>query len=112
MTLDDSSLYDATEAEVLRDQAGNVVPITDDIGKPAPVPRRKFRKISVLESGDGQFYYVAQDRKGETLYTSETFTQRSDALRAARREHESRGGNFDYILEYTNAKGNTIKETL
>ena len=77
-----------------------------------PIPRKKFRKIGVREAEDGQFYYVACDRKGEVLYTSETFTQRSDALRAARREHEGRSEKFDYLLEYVNAKGNTIKETL
>jgi uncharacterized protein YegP (UPF0339 family) len=87
----------------------NVVPIDK---QNHAKPRRKFRKVVVKDSEDGQFYYVAQGRNGEPLYTSETFTTRADAVRAARREHEGRNEKFDYLLEYTNAKGNTIKETL
>lgn len=86
----------------------------DDVS-PAPEPsptKRAFRKVKVLPSEDGQFYYVAVDRKGEPLYTSETFTRRSSAVNAARREHEGRNERFDYVLEYENAKGYLVRETL
>ena len=91
------------------DDTSNIVHLEK---KPTRRPGKKFRKVKVLEADDGQFYYVAVDRKGEPLYTSETFTKRNDAIRAARREHEGRSENFDYILEYQTAKGNTVKETL
>lgn len=94
----------------------NVVPISDAANgtqtKVKPAPRKKFRKVKVLPSSDGQFYYVALGRNSEKIYTSETFGKRSDAIRAARREHEGRNEYFDYLLEYTNAKGNVVKETL
>jgi hypothetical protein len=66
----------------------------------------------VLPSQDGQFYYVALDKKGEPLDTGETFTRRSSALNAARREHEGRNEKFDSILEYESAKGYLVRETL
>lgn len=79
---------------------------------PAPPVKKSFRKVKVKPSDDGQFYYVALDRKGEPLYTSETFTRKSSAINAARREHEGRSEKFDYVLEYENAKGYLVRETL
>ena len=76
------------------------------------IPKKKFRKVAIKEAEDGQHYYVALDKKGEPLYTSETFTRKSDAVTAARREHEGRNEKFDYVLEYTNAKGSMVRETL
>jgi hypothetical protein len=73
---------------------------------------KKFRKVKVLPSEDGQFYYIALDKKGEPLYTSETFTRKSSAINAARREHEGRNERFDYILEYENSRGSLVRETL
>jgi uncharacterized protein YegP (UPF0339 family) len=88
----------------------NVVPF--DKQNHAKPPRKKFRKIVIRESVDGQYFYRAQGRNGEAIYTSETFTQRSDAVRAARREHEGRSEKFDYVLEYETARGTIVKETL
>lgn len=73
---------------------------------------KKFRKVKVMASDNDQHYYVALDKKGEPLYTSETFTRKSSAINAARREHEGRNEKFDYILEYENSKGYLVRETL
>jgi len=77
-----------------------------------PLSKKAFRKVKVQPSDDGQFYYVALDRKNEPLYTSETFTRKSTAINAARREHEGRNERFDYVLEYENSKGYLVRETL
>lgn len=79
---------------------------------PSPPVKKLFRKIKVLSSKDGQFYYVAVTRKGEPLYTSETFTRRPSAIKAARREHEGRSDRIDYLLEYENSNGFLVRETL
>lgn len=82
------------------------------VGESGRAAGKKFRKVKVLPSDDGQFYYVAVDKKGEPLYTSETFTRKSSAINAARREHEGRNERFDYILEYENSRGSLVRETL
>ncbi len=75
-----------------------------------PLPKR-FRKVRVLPSADGQFFYVASARKDEKVYTSETFPRRTSAINAARREHEGRNEKYDYLLEYENNKGYLVRET-
>ena len=99
-----------TEPNDDTDSVDNVKPISSVA--PTPPSKKAFRKVKVLPSEDDQFYYVALDRKGEPLYTSETFTRKSSAINAARREHEGRNEKFDYVLEYENAKGYLVRETL
>ena len=96
-------------------ETDNVIPLPENNGEDVatrPPTKKTFRKIKVMESKDGQFYYIAQAKNGEPVYTSETFTRRNSAVNAARREHEGRSERFDYILEYVNAKGYTVRETL
>lgn len=97
-------------------ETDNVIPLPENNGEDSaqrpPSVKKTFRKIKVLESKDNQFYYIAQAKNGEPIYTSETFTRRASAVNAARREHEGRSERFDYILEYENAKGYLVRETL
>lgn len=73
---------------------------------------KPIRYVKVLASVDGQFYYVVTDRKGEPVYTSETFVRKNGAITAARREHAGRT-NFEYVLVYTDDRRRTeVKETL
>ena len=94
----------------------NVIPLPENNGEDVAArrPRKKtFRKIKVLPSTNDQFYYVATSRNGEVVYT-----QRGPSPGARRRSTRpgastrAAAKNFDYILEYENAKGYTIRETL
>jgi hypothetical protein len=80
--------------------------------RPTPVAKRHIRIINIQPSKDGQFYYVVESRNGQPVYTSETFKRQSAAIKAGRREHENGRGVFDYILQYTNSKGETVRETI
>jgi len=98
-----------TEVEANGENATPIIPAPNPVTPPS---KKAFRKVKVQPSEDGLFYYVALDRKGEPLYTSETFTRKSTAINAARREHEGRNERFDYVLEYENSKGYLVRETL
>jgi len=75
----------------------------------------QLRTVEICESErDGapnQWWYRVVGANNEVLYSSETFQQKSYAIKAARREHEGRS-NFSYVLKYTDDEGVEVKETL
>lgn len=65
----------------------------------------KTRHVKVLNSSDGQFYYVVTNSQGEPVYTSETYTRKNNAVSAARLEHQGRT-HFQYLLEWHDGRRN------
>ena len=67
------------------------------------------RYVCLLQASDGQWYYRAEGANREPVYTSETFTRKSDAKEAAIREHSTI---FEYVLEFEDEDGVKVRETL
>ena len=63
----------------------------------------------LADNGHVEHYFrvKAGSRNGKVVYTSESFSSKGYAIKAAIREHEGRS-KFQYVLEYTDRDGETL----
>lgn len=92
-----------------------------DLDQSASAPRqigrneetKPLRTIKVLPVGHGIWGdHYFEVLRGETrMYRSDPYSSKQTAITAAKREHQGRG-NYRYVLEYENAKGEKVTEAL
>ena len=81
--------------------------------KEATKVAKQLRVLEIVRDHQGMHYWRCVGANGQIVYWGESFPRKEQAKHAAVREHEGRGGRFQYVLKWTDERSNTVKrETL